>query len=284
MKSLFTVFALFALSTVANANSITRDRKEIPDLNTIVGGTDVAVGDPIAATTVLVIGKQDGSTFVCSGTVIATDLILTAGHCLGMNGKAQLQVIFNTSMEGGGPAIAVADRRRPANFLDRAGRVSGLDWHDIAMLRLASPIPAGYTISKILPNQALLQNGSTVTLAGYGINVPLVPENPSGNMGAGILRKVDQTLLDANRGTSEILVNLANGKGSCHGDSGGPAFVKNGNELFIAGVASRLTEKDRVANNGNVSDFSCTVEMVYTNVLAHSAWYESAIAELHSQR
>jgi secreted trypsin-like serine protease len=97
-----------------------------------------------------------------------------------------------------------------------------------------------------------------------------------------VLRKVEQSVLTDKYGNTEFLVSLANNKGSCHGDSGGPAYLRQGNELFLVGVASRMTEKDRVANNGDVRDFSCSVEMVYTNALKQMNWIKNAIQQLRN--
>lgn len=187
--------------------------------------------------------------------------------------------MFRNSIKGQGPVIQVTDRRRMADFLDRAGN-NETDWHDLALVKLASPIPAGYQVSKFLPSRDMLKTGSTVTLAGYGITTPT---STDGDDGAGTLRKVDQSVVNGNYGDTEFLVSLAGGKGACHGDSGGPAFVRTNNQLYLIGVASRMTEKDRVANNGDVKDFSCSVEMVYTSALAQMDWIQQNVRQLHGQ-
>ena len=252
------------------------------DFNTIIGGTDVQAGDAVAASTVLVVGKSADGTFICTGSIIDTDIVLTAAHCLGIDGLAEVVVVFRTSIQGEGAVVKVKDRRRIADFLDRA-QSGGNDWHDLALVKLASPLPAGYSPAKFLPSRDLLKTGSTVTLAGYGINVPLSTPDSKDDDGAGVLRQVDQSVLDDKFGDTEFTVSLANNKGACHGDSGGPAYLRQGNDLFLIGVASRLTEKDRVANNGDTNDFSCSVEMVYTSVLAQNDWISQNVQQLHSK-
>jgi len=248
------------------------------DFNTIIGGSDVQQGDPVQANTVLVVGKDGDDTFICTGSIIDKDVVLTAAHCLGTDGLAKVVVVFRTSIQGQGAVVQSTDRRRMSDFLDRAGSQE-TDWHDIALIKLASPIPAGYSVAKFLPSKDMLKTGGTVTLAGYGITTPTSDGQTDG--GAGTLRKVEQTVINSAYGDTEFLVSLSGGKGACHGDSGGPAFVKQGNQLFLIGVASRMTEKDRVANNGDVNDFSCSVEMVYTSALAQMDWITQNMSQLH---
>jgi len=250
-----------------------------PTFNGIIGGTDVVAGDPIAASTVLIVAQEGEGQSVCTGTIIEKDIILTAAHCVGISGLAEVVVVFRTSIQSPGPVIPVIERRRPTDFLSRAGAET--DWHDIAVLRLAQPIPAGFQPAKMVA-PAMIRDGATVTLAGYGMNVPVAPLDPAAPSGTGTLRKVEQTILQAKFGKTESLVNLTGGKGACKGDSGGPAYIKQGNQYFLFGVASRMTEKDRVANNNDQRDFSCSVEMVYSNATnpALALWIQKAIAQM----
>lgn len=266
------------LPAIANAERIPFNA---PGFHTIIGGTDVVAGDPIATTTVLVVAQEDGGQSICSGTIIEKDIVLTAAHCIGISGLAKVVVVFRTSIQGQGPVVQVVERRRPTDFLDRARTGSPSDWHDIAVLRLASPIPAGYQVAKFVPSQSMIRDGATITLAGYGMSVPVSP-GPGVPSGSGTLRKVDQTIIQAAYGKTETLVSLAGGKGACKGDSGGPAYIKQGNQYYVFGVASRMTEKDRVANNGDEKDFACSVEMVYSNATnaALATWIQKAIAQM----
>jgi secreted trypsin-like serine protease len=272
--------AALALSSPAFAGVI-----KMPglDFNTIIGGSEVQQGDAVQANTVLVVGKDGQDTFICSGSIIDKDIVLTAAHCLGTDGTAQVVVVFRTSIQGQGPVVQVTDRRRMSDFLDRAESGAQTDWHDLALVKLASPIPAGYTVAQFLPSKEMLQNGTTVTLAGYGITAAVADPNGQSDEGAGVLRKVDVSVKNASYGDTEFLVNETNNKGACHGDSGGPAFVRSGSNLYLVGVASRLTENDKVANNGDVGDYSCSVEMVYTNALSQMDWIKTSMNELHAK-
>jgi secreted trypsin-like serine protease len=280
MKTFFRLSLVAVLfSSAAHADSFRLNLGGRHSPQAIIGGEDVQALDPVAASTVMIVGKEGADTFICSGTIIDRDLVLTAGHCLGTFGNARAVVVFSTRADIKGPIIAVAKRTRPSDFLDRA-QASEKDWNDLAVIQLAQPIPAGYAPAKLLDDASLLHDGAAVTLAGYGMSMPVAPKD--GNNGSGVLRKVGQRILSAAYGITEFTVSLTGGRGACHGDSGGPAFVMKGRSLYIAGVTSRLTENDRVAKNGNTNDFSCSVEMVYSNVLAQTAWIRAAATQLHS--
>lgn len=274
----FLVLAL-ALLAAEPASAQQINAPFVPNHGAIIGGVDVQSGDPVAASTVLVFAKENENTSICTGTIIEKDIILTAAHCVGLSGLAQVVVAFRTSLQSQGPVMQVVERRRPTDFLSRAG--SEADWHDIAVLRLAGEIPAGFRPAKFAsPFQ--VRDGARVVLAGYGMNMAVAPADDKTPTGSGTLRKVDQVVLKAQFGATETLISLAGGKGSCKGDSGGPAYIKQGNEYFVFGVASRMTAKNRVANNGDHRDFACSVEMVYSNALQPPlmTWIKKAIAQM----
>jgi secreted trypsin-like serine protease len=169
--------------------------------------------------------------------------------------------------------IPVIYQTRPADFTSLEAHAQ-TDWDDLGILRLAQPIPQGYTPATIMNANEELQAGTPILLAGYGIDVPVEPTSPADTAGAGVLREVDQTIINPNYGQTEVLVSLQ-GKGACHGDSGGPAYVNEGGHLALFGVTSRLTNDDI---SGNV--MSCSVDMVYTDILKRATWINAAVQKL----
>lgn len=257
------IFALLLFSAAARADFAPL----------IHGGFEVPAGHAIAKSTVLLTGKIQRASFTCTGIIWDQDLILTAGHCLGGGGYADLTAHFRLRKGGPGSEIKVIRQMRIRDDYP----ASDFDWDDLALLRLAAPIPAGYVPVRALAKDAQLAIGDDLILAGYGRSEPLPPA--SGDGGAGVLRAVEQKILQPVHGRTEILVDIR-GKGACGGDSGGPAFRSEGDSLVLVGVASRLTENDRLPNEGREKRYGCIVDMVYTDARAHADWLIRAAEEL----
>lgn len=236
----------------------------------IIGGNDELPGSAISQQTVYIKGKIQRASFTCTGSILNENMILTAGHCLGGGGYADLTVHFG--VQGAENAIKVINQIRVRDIAD-----TEYDWDDVAVLKLEKNIPAGFHPVKFLENPDLLINGAKVILAGYGQTVAHPPSSGNGNSGR--LRSVEQTVLQTPYGQTEFLISLA-GKGPCRGDSGGPAFINVNGELQQIGIASRMTENDRIPGGGRNPEYACTVDLVYSNVLAQQKWINWAIQKL----
>jgi secreted trypsin-like serine protease len=126
----------------------------------------------------------------------------------------------------------------------------------------------------LLQDNSALKNGTIVTHAGYGITDGSADAQASGDDGAGVLREVDTTIAQAPYGKTEVEMEQHHGKGACHGDSGGPAFLKAADgSLQLFGVTSRgpADQPDDCATYG-----------IYSNILAHLDFIQSATSELRS--
>lgn len=254
----FVAAALLALQGQALA--------EDPDF-LIIRGVTVRADDPIAATTVAIINQSQGEISLCSGSIIAPDLVVTAGHCVGPE-RAGMRVAFTTDIRRpGGTVVPVAGYVRPKDY----GHMNGQeDMNDIALIRFDGGLPAGYKVARMLEDESLLKNGEKVTLAGYGVSNGHIPNDPSG-AGAGVLRRVDVTIAQAAYGKTEVVMDQTHGRGACHGDSGGPAFLKQGGSYLLFGVTSRGTA---------VGADECAGASIYTSILAHSQFLKDAAAGL----
>jgi secreted trypsin-like serine protease len=241
---------------------------------TIVNGVEVTANSLIARTTVMITGKYQRFSFTCSGSILAKDLIITAAHCLGPYGDAKITVFFGLNKNKPGITYKVIKQKMPETYISSSQAT--YDRNDVALLLLEKPIPPNYQPAVLMDDLNLLQNGDVVTLAGYGINVQTMPSRGDG--GIGILRSVEQNILEAQYGNTEVLISIKN-KGTCGGDSGGPAILKKDNQFYLFGVASRLTAKDIVPGS-NPTRYECIEEIVYTNILKQLEWLKRAEAEL----
>ncbi len=230
----------------------------------IIGGHEVSANDPVAATTVLV---TDGE-FVCTGSIIDKDLVITAAHCVYGNSASKLFVVFARSMD----AMKVSDAHRIYGYKMAPGYSNdgvGKDQHDIALIRFKGAIPAGYKTATLLPTTDSLSKGQPVLLAGYGVS------DDDQRNGAGTLRKVEVTVNDPNFGTTEVTLDQSHGRGACHGDSGGPAFVESNGSLLLWGVTNRSYPDD-------VGD-TCKVGVIYTRITAYNSFIATSAAVLRQQ-
>jgi secreted trypsin-like serine protease len=178
--------------------------------------------------------------FRCSGTLISTTVVLTAGHCT--EGPAtNVYVSFDTdlALDPLAPGISAQERaRRAEHYITGTahpdpgwtGKLSLSQQHDQGVVVLDKPATTKWNITPApLPpvgfldqNQGQLKN-ETFTLVGYGVDIG---------------EKKSQIVVTERRFTTSFLKNVQDevvtfqindqdskaGGGSCFGDSGGPVF------------------------------------------------------------
>ncbi|WP_043751638.1 S1 family peptidase [Methylobacterium nodulans] len=174
----------------------------------VTGGRDDSASG-LARAAVMVLSSRGG---VCSGVVLAPRIILTAGHCAA--GPAEHRVHFRdeagqpvllplagTAVHPGYDAGAIAARRRSI---------------DLALLRLAEPLPARFAAAAL--SEEMPRAGTRLTLGGYGL------ARPGDARSSGTFRTAALPVVEPH-GQSRILVWLkdtGDPVGACEGDSGGP--------------------------------------------------------------
>jgi secreted trypsin-like serine protease len=237
----------------------------------IINGTEVQTNDPIAQSTVMLMGTFGNFSFNCTGSIIAKDLVVTAAHCLGPYGHGKLTAFFGVNKKKGGVTYKVTKQIMPDDYNDQLE----FDRNDIALVLLEKPIPANYKPATLMDEAYELHPDDMVTLAGYGVNIL---DSKKKDDGLGVLRFAEQNILNPQYGNTEVLINIKN-KGTCSGDSGGPAYIKKDGQLYLFGAASRMTAKDIVPGSKPVQ-YKCTEEIVYVNILKKMEWLKTAEAQL----
>jgi secreted trypsin-like serine protease len=255
------------LAAVALSASVAQANME----NLIIGGVNVESGDPVLTSTILL---YDGN-YLCTGSLIAPDLIVSAAHCVlkPINLK-KMRVYFTTDISSPNAAqgsLAVVSAIANPNYAPNQDTNN----NDISVIKIDGPLPSGYAPAQLMSVSDKLQNGQTAILAGFGESTPGGPQGS--NDGAGTLREVQVQIENADFSPTEVLVNQTQGRGACHGDSGGPAFIEENGQLLLWGVTSRAYPDNQAAA------VDCDQGSVYTDILEQAQFVDQAAQQLRGQ-
>lgn len=195
MKFRLSVLAAFALAA--------------PSAAAMIGGSPASPA--IVAQTVMITSTR-GS--ICSGAAIARDLVLTAAHCV--QPAATYAVAINGNVN---PATRIVLHPRFDPALFKVHKPSP----DLAILKLASPLPGNIRAATIEREAFKPKPGERFSLAGFGVT------SDTGIGEPGKLRSVSLPAIgNTVDSTGVIMVRLSPGgeksAGACIGDSGGPVF------------------------------------------------------------
>ena len=213
----------------------------------MVGGAQPAATG-IGRSVVMILGSFGSTSTACTATAVGRDLLLTAAHCV--QSGADYKLVANEA--GGSPVLKNIARieREPQFEMQRL--FSHLATADVALIKLAEPLPARVPPVRIGSETDTVAVGDTLVVAGYGDTVrgdgrtggtvrsaPLVVTGQPGSLQ---IRLVD-------RATKGVRAGL----GACTGDSGAPAFRDAGGDLAIIGVVSWSTGPNLSAGCGGLT-------------------------------
>jgi len=293
--TLRTAATLTALFAVACSPPPSEDPLDVSSTTqAIIGGALSDQNDFPSAGALLLVVDPEGMHFgapICTGTLIAPDVVLTAAHCTphdpnfaeqieGMPVQFYFTFSHDLRQFGGQRARLPARSHRVTGYVghERYGmgfRGEGLsNMSDVALLYLEAPVedvaPTPILTAAEARNLAV---GARVHIAGYGQQSP---EAGSGDPfmkfhGPSMVHEVGAHEFQVGHRPGEqgapVEVGLAT---KCYGDSGGPTFIELGDQLRVAGVTSR-------AYFHNQPD--CLAAGVDSRVDAFGPWIEAQMAE-----
>ncbi len=190
----------------------------------------------------ITVAAADGSSEICSGTVVAADWVITAAHCFIGNGEATADETGSAAKDfvwtPGGAAnrfsavavealnakmLGLANRRRWANRIVVFGKYGGQRstpqfTNDLALVHLDTPYPAEAVQPAVIATDKDIS--AATTIAGYGYS----------NADSGTLGRFNVTWpVPVTRDAEQLSFNPQAGgvirAGFCQGDSGGPVYA-----------------------------------------------------------
>lgn len=242
---------------------------EVPS---IVGGQ--VVENEIFAKHVVALYNQKSSV-LCTATLITKNVLLTAAHCANIDKATDYFVFFTKSPRYDRDVIfrRVIDIRifdyNPEAVRNR---------RDLALVRFQGELPAGYEPMPLPTAQDLKGMGKIFYAAGYGT---VTAREDLGDRQSGTLRYTQLQIMEGRISPqlSQFTVDQADGRGICHGDSGGPAFIKLNGRRILIGVASAVYALDKNAKKNPGFDM-CRQNSIYISTFYYLDWIRKTSAAL----
>lgn len=239
------------------------------------GETVNAAIDPLVKTTVAVITRDPkGQTTYCTGTLIRSDVVLTAGHCVPENFSEVF--MFVSFFKSEFAPVRVTEAIAHPDYQIKTllfGLIKGkYAINDIGLLRLEEDADAFFTPAH-LPNEKLDLQNKYGLIAGYGIT-------SANGKNVGTLRKAKVFVSTKDEdGSRQLQIDGTPHEGLtniCGGDSGGPVFARLNSLTYLVGVHSWAScQGGSLARSEEVSQHLDWINKILKDFKTHRAAEEN---------
>jgi len=224
--------ALAVLATAAHGKSLKTmkvdSKKMLPGIGRIVNGDDANVGDfPF------IVRLSIDNAYLCGGTLIAPDLVLTAAHCVYNSGSAEVTA---------GDALyyqsePTEQTRSSSMLMPNSAYGPFFITNDVGLIQLARPFDINENVSPIALASASPVAGDQIIAAGWGKTCDSC--GIATHLQQATLNVLDvQDCVDYYGSNTETKIICLNSKqdatGTCNGDSGGPSTNMDKSEVLGA--------------------------------------------------
>ncbi|MEV6229974.1 serine protease [Saccharopolyspora shandongensis] len=206
----------------------------------------------------------------CGASLIDKQWLVTAAHCVDGKKPEDIQYRIGTTDRTSGGDVVKPDKFvvHPKSKQKQAGSDVSTGY-DLALVHLSRPVQE----QPIKIASSSPEDGAALQLLGWGqtCGTPKCGEPPVK------LKELDtKTLASSSCSSSEngfdsarelCIDNQAGKVNACYGDSGGPAVVKDGDDLALVGATSRGMAENCAEKPG-----------IYSNVVAHADWINQTMS------
>lgn len=221
-----------------------------------------------------VVSIENSAGELCSGALIAADLVLTAAHCVTDSASYRVVAVNRAFKPQRVSVVALAVH--PTFVTGTTPRTQpGVD---LAILRLERPLGADF-----LPLNPTLASsigiGDEVTIAGYGV----LAENRKQT--ARTLRQANLVSLGPIQVANRVLIVVdrqrlaeTSGAGACRGDSGGPILAETQDSYLLYGIVSWSSGAMQTR-----APSACGGLTAVTPLVEHLGWIRGAVRSLAAE-